>query len=108
MNTIQSVEVTNFCAVHNVNINISCKNCNAEIDFPLATSGEIRCANCNVKYLSDPYRKRDADIEVDFDGLLQKVVIEDLSVRKSLTTQQIDIQPVPHRTLKMLYSMLMQ
>ena len=91
INTIKNIEVTNFRAVHNVNINLDCNNCNAEIDFSLATSGKIRCANCNVKYrLSDLQRKMDADVEVDFDGELQKVVIEDLLLRKLLTMQQID------------------
>ena len=91
IDTIKNNEVANFSAVHNVNINLDCKNCNAEMDFLLATSGKIRCANCNMKYrLSDLQRKMDADREVDFDVRLQKVVIEDVPLRKLLTTQQID------------------
>ena len=58
--------------MHNLSTNLDLKNCNAEIDFSLITSGKIRCAICNVKYhLSDLQRKMDADIEVDFDGELQ-------------------------------------
>lgn len=37
INTKKNIEVTNFCAGHNVNINLDSKNCNAEIYFSLIT-----------------------------------------------------------------------
>ena len=81
INTIKNIEVTNFRAVHNFNINLDCKNCNAELDFSLTTSGEIRCADCNLIYrLTELQRKTGADMERDFDGEHQIVVIENLTI----------------------------
>ena len=63
----------------------------------MATSRKIRLANCNGKCrLSDLQRKMDADMEVNFDGELQKVVIDDFFLRKLLTTQQIDTTNSTH------------
>ena len=63
----------------------------------LATSWKIRLANCDVNYrLSNLQRKIDADMEVNFGGELEKVVIEDFPLTKLLRTQQIDTTNSTH------------